>query len=312
MNNGKVRAKQHILGDKAIRFIRDTMLPNEWVVREMNPDYGIDLDIELFDYENGKCVTLGEHLLLQVKGVENAAHGDVTLGGERLSVVKDSLETEELNLVERMGSAFPVLLVIVDLGAELAYQICLNDYIRKVLPLQNPNYKKQKTVTIYIPAQNTLSKDDLNPIKWYAKRIKLYSMFYEMVADIHDFSYMSMEETVERCKRLLEHYRTFDALQAAEYWTAIADIRNSIEIMVENDGILPEAVVFLQRITGTSEKWEEASIFQGLDEKPINAYLYAQYHSAEILTNKITASSGAFEEVCREWFMPGLPLGVKG
>ncbi len=29
-------------------------------------DYGIDIDLELFEYENGSCITLGEHLFFYV------------------------------------------------------------------------------------------------------------------------------------------------------------------------------------------------------------------------------------------------------
>ena len=58
MVEGKIRTSQHITGDRAVKIIKDRILPPEWVVREMTPDYGIDLDVELFDYENDKCVTL--------------------------------------------------------------------------------------------------------------------------------------------------------------------------------------------------------------------------------------------------------------
>lgn len=75
MAEGKIRTSQHITGDRAVKIIKDRILPPEWVVREMTPDYGIDLDVELFDYENDKCVTLGEHIFVQAKGTESPTYG---------------------------------------------------------------------------------------------------------------------------------------------------------------------------------------------------------------------------------------------
>ena len=62
MTISKIRDRNHILGEKAIRFLGSNIFPEEWVIRDIYPDYGLDLDVELFDYENGKCITLGEHL----------------------------------------------------------------------------------------------------------------------------------------------------------------------------------------------------------------------------------------------------------
>ena len=67
MINGKIRTKAHITGEKAIKFIQNEILPETWVSREITPDYGIDLDVELFDYENDRCITLGEHIFFTSK-----------------------------------------------------------------------------------------------------------------------------------------------------------------------------------------------------------------------------------------------------
>ena len=50
-----------------------------------------------------------------------------------------------------MGSAFPVLLVVIDLIDKKAFHICLNDYIKNVLLAKHSSYKEQGSVTIYIP-----------------------------------------------------------------------------------------------------------------------------------------------------------------
>ena len=69
-NRGKKRTAQHITGENGVSILKD-LLPGEWAVREYNPDYGIDLDVELFDDLGNKVyVTRGEHVLFQVKGTE--------------------------------------------------------------------------------------------------------------------------------------------------------------------------------------------------------------------------------------------------
>jgi len=70
MVDGKIRNQNHITDTRALRFLH-TAFPPEWVSREMSPDYGIDIDLELFGYENGKCITLGEHVFLQIKGTDH-------------------------------------------------------------------------------------------------------------------------------------------------------------------------------------------------------------------------------------------------
>ena len=67
MADGKVRHSNHIIDSRAIQFIQNK-LPVEWVTRQMHPDYGIDLDLELFGYENEKYITHGEHVFFTSKG----------------------------------------------------------------------------------------------------------------------------------------------------------------------------------------------------------------------------------------------------
>ena len=139
MVDGKIRNQNHITDTRALRFLHATF-PPEWVPREMTPDYGIDIDLELFGYENGKCITLGEHVFLQVKGTDHARYDTIQLIGANedkdsnvaIDVLKFQIEVPLLNLVERMGSGIPVLLTVVDLQKEQAYYVCLNDYIRYV------------------------------------------------------------------------------------------------------------------------------------------------------------------------------------
>lgn len=312
MPNGKLMPENHIIGEKAVRYIQNEVIPSEWVSRPMYPDYGIDLDIELFDYEDGNCVTLGEHLFLQVKGTEHLHIGEYKFKGTSISVAKFQLEVAELNLAERMGSAFPVLLVLVDLIGKTAYHICLNDYIRKVLYVNHPNFKKQKSITISIPLSNTISRDDISALQWYGKRAKIYSMFHEMITDIEDAKYMSDDDMVKHGRRFVQHYLTYDALKGQPLWDGLQQIREQLQAMSENGCLLDESVRFTQHVLGYSKDWELGTLYrEPFSDEPINAYRYAQVSSVSRLGEMIKNYSGIFESCCREWFMPGCDFGVQ-
>jgi len=182
MANGKVRAQAHITDSKAISFVK-SRLPEEWVVRELSPDYGIDLDVEVFQHENGQVVTLGEHLFFQVKGTEDARYKDVTIKTEKGALTEKHLcfplDTALLKLVERSGNSTSILLITVDLTLQQAYFVCLNDYIDCVL-CEMPQWREQATKTIYVPCRNHLDQPKL--LRWYGVRGKLLSFFCEAKA----------------------------------------------------------------------------------------------------------------------------------
>ena len=160
---GKKRPEQHIIGENGVSVLKE-IFPKEWAVREYTPDYGIDLDVELFeDLGNGIYRTLGEHVLFQVKGTKSIKKKTVKLYSRKnvekeykeekseycvMEVVQYQIDTDLLVTVEKMGSAVPVLLSVVDLESSSAYFVCLNDYIEKILIPAKPDFYAQQTVTI--------------------------------------------------------------------------------------------------------------------------------------------------------------------
>ena len=59
------RHKSHIQSEKAIRTIKK-LLPIDWIIREISPDYGIDIEIEIWKEE-----PTGRVSYAQVKSIEN-------------------------------------------------------------------------------------------------------------------------------------------------------------------------------------------------------------------------------------------------
>ena len=183
-----------------------SLFPKEWVIREYTADYGIDLDVELFEECNdGVYITKGEHILFQVKTTNDIEVKDLKVYSKTNSdncifkVVKYPLDTALLATVEKMGSAVPVLLCLVDNVEREGYFVCLNDYIDKILISQKPDYDRQGTVTINIPIENRISSGTV-AIEWYGKRAKLYSFFNLVNCQNRDLLYTSdcnLEQMVE-------------------------------------------------------------------------------------------------------------------
>lgn len=210
MINGKVRSESHIIDQDAIMMLK-RKLPREWVVRELTPDYGIDLDVELFEQEE-KIVTLGERLYIQVKGTTKANYKELEIDVDGKKIAKRCitfpLDTAILRLVERVGDSLPILLTVVDISAEEAFFISLNDYTNFVLN-DDEKWRIQESKTIYIPCDNKIESIEL--LRWYALRPKLNSFFAEAASLMIDVEYEAEPEGyVKLVKRFALKYRYSD------------------------------------------------------------------------------------------------------
>lgn len=215
---GKKRSGNQIIGESGVEILK-ALFPKEWVIREYTIDYGIDLDVELFE----KCdeniyITKGEHVLFQVKTTNKLKTYNLKVYSSSNAdkecfythkVIKYSLDTSLLATVERMGSSIPVLLCLVDNINKEGYFVCLNDYIEKILLPQNPNYSIQDTVIINIPIENKISSSK-QTIEWYGKRAKLYSFFNLINFQNRELKYTSYFELYETINIFLKRLGRLD------------------------------------------------------------------------------------------------------
>lgn len=147
MDAGKKRTLSHIRGEQGVNILK-SYFPTSWVVREYEPDYGIDLSVELFRQCGEDYITSGEHIFFQVKGTQNISKSILNVPSrmnvekeyrqteqeiKKVEVIKFNVDTDLLSTVEKMGSAVPVMLAVVDVTTRDVYFICLNDYIEKVI-----------------------------------------------------------------------------------------------------------------------------------------------------------------------------------
>ena len=231
MAQGKVRAEAHMIDEDAIAIIK-RKLPREWVIRELTPDYGLDLDVELFEKEDSQIVTLGERLYIQVKGTTDIRYKNITknIRGKKLvkKCVAFSLDTDLLKLVERVGDSLPILLTVVDINSDEAYFVSLNDYINFVL-CEDKKWQEQKTKTIYLPCENKIEQTEL--LRWYAIRPKLNNFFAEFAAFAADAAYESEPEGyIELAKKFALKFRNSDVWNCEKFgFCFLEDARRLIE-----------------------------------------------------------------------------------
>jgi hypothetical protein len=203
----KRRMPVHIMESESYKIV-EPFIPKEWVVRPFNnPDYGIDLVIELFDPAEEYAEVLGEYLYVQVKSeetievkkeriysVSNVAKGEWKEDKKsyvEIDVIKYVLDTNTIYTVQQSGAGVSVILLVVDIQARKVYFICLNDYIDKIILPCDPDYVTQVDYTITIPASNVLSKDpkSIDALKIYGKRAKMLAAFAKFHYQKSELSY---------------------------------------------------------------------------------------------------------------------------
>jgi len=315
----KMRTTSHRMEDQSSEILR-AVLPDDWVIRNYKPDYGIDFVIELFAdaSDDGKSATLGEHVFVQLKSVQSGNYDQIAVSPRHnielpdfqpkpadespeadaashagampeesltLDVIKFLIDTALLNTVDAMGSAVPVLLVLVDLSGPKIFYICLNDYIEKVLWPTKPEFQQQDHTTVYIPCTNELRKDNdsLLALRWYGKRAKLYSALAKVLYQSHYMSSFNDDpddpmRTLAASKHFFEILSRLDFWSAGELWRPLLDKQNDIE------GAIKALETALQRY--------------GLHGAQGSSILVKSHWES------LASLSRFHEEVCREWYLP--------
>lgn len=315
----KRKTTSHIIEKKSLQIINDT-LPNYWTIREYKPDYGIDLSIELFEKidSNGTQIydTLGEHLLVQVKGTETVEKTTIKVRSrknienipldegedvEEMKVVKFQIDTNELFTIHRMGNTIPVLLFVIDIGTKDIFFVCLNDYIDKVILPTEPEFftKTQKNKIIYIPIENLISLDpkSLLPIYFYSKRPKFYSFFNKIGYQTNELKYCDNDIINERCKYYISILLRFDVWDN-NFWPII-NYYKQLLIQLNNTNESPMTFVKSSMSNEIEKEWEYGESGKLYTRKEILNLMWIQS-----LWQQMDSIKNTYEELCREWFLP--------
>lgn len=196
------RPQQHVMEDKAEKLIRG-ILPDNWIIRTVPKDYGIDFEIEMVDQE----FVTGNRIWVQSKAVSklkrNFSDYDVSQmgltnddvpgaldGKYRVAYFNYRIETKELDYALRCP--FPLLLFLCDLEKMEIYWLPLREEALCSVAPTNRAWRDQQTVTIRVPEWNCLSWEATKHfpgLKWYALEPARMAAFVNLHYYYHEFQH---------------------------------------------------------------------------------------------------------------------------
>lgn len=313
MEKKKRRSFQQIIEEDSFGIVK-SKLPKEWVLHDYRPDYGIDMVIELFEFidsEKKIAETLGEHIYLQIKSVNDIVEGKIKAYPRQnveksplsydkseyveIDIIKFVIETSELLTVQSMGSAIPVLLLLADLKHSELYYVCLNDYIDKIILPVDPGFGTKKTKTLLIPKKNIIDcnhKETLIPIKFYAKRMKLFSAFAKFYYQRNELRYNSSRDLILHFINIIKKY---DFWTKTAMWSPILEMYNELK-SIENYFISLNETNN-KSVFETDLENEKSDLFNLPEKEFLQMKVFPEW-------DRLCNLSNMFEELCREWFLP--------
>ncbi|SIQ53012.1 protein of unknown function [Aromatoleum tolulyticum] len=276
-------------------------------MHEYGPDYGIDCVVELFDYvDDTKEVaeTLGEQFFVQLKGSDSVQYaerraysrGNVAKGllledtseFVDIDVANFQLDVSDLLTVEQLGTAVPVLLILIDIQTERAFFVCLNDYLEKVILPEDPAFESKGSKLIQIPVQNEILPREINlvALRAYGKRAKMYGAFTKFAFQQKEIQRArglvranpdtSKDKDIDMLKVFAESSLRQDIWRGHDFWEPMAWSFRELEDVL-------------------------AAIKGGLQPAEIEAFKqYCDLHVWYRLCNL----ANMYEELVREWFLP--------
>lgn len=341
MAERKKRVLQHIMEDRSIQIVRK-LLPQEWVVREYRPDYGIDLSIEIFEASNesdSKWEAMGETVFVQVKSTDTVRIREQRVFPRRnvekgplhedrsehmkIQTIRYPLDTSELLTIQSMSAAVPVLLFVVELSTEKIYFVCLNDLIEKVILPADPDYTRRKTKMIHLPARNRISAANpisVRPVATFAKRPKLYAAFEKFGYQQHELGYAiagmleaisdhQREEMMEYLVDLARHFLAVDLRY--DFWTRMPEwepIGWSFRELSKLGAFLmayrPGDTEGLREYLATPVQEFEALRKDYVANLDATGLQRTFALRLQFIWQRLSNLSRMYEEIAREWFLP--------
>lgn len=333
MPHPKRRVFQHIMEDRSLSIVKQ-LLPDEWVIREYKPDYGIDLVIEFFKYIDDakeKADTLGEFVFVQLKSIRETQIKKLTVyprynvekfpyspqkdESVEIDVIPFKIDTNELLTVQSMGSGLPVILFLVALDLNKVFFVCLNDLIDKVIAPESPDFINQETKVIYVPIKNELGNNDLGfmPIEFYAKRSKLYSAFCKFTYQGSELAYLidnwSYSRPVEILRKtsgftsvlhFIEIILRYDFWDCMNMWTPINDCYQEIKVLQALlSRFVRDEFLILNELIPDFESNANRMNFEAEEY-----FMWLLHCKIKFAWSRLRNLSNMYEEICREWFLP--------
>jgi hypothetical protein len=195
------RNEQHVIDDRAQQLLA-TLLPDEWIIRDLPRDYGVDYEVEIVD----QSTVTGNRIWLQLRGTEKDLPIREVQGSHPFRVdrpgpqpyVSVSVETKLLLYALRCG--VPLLLFRADLPRGDIYWLPIRDDIRTNLDQRSPGWEDHESATVRLPIANSIFAEAASNwpgIRRYALEPARLASCTELHAIHHELQYFADLSSIE-------------------------------------------------------------------------------------------------------------------
>ncbi|WP_374378664.1 DUF4365 domain-containing protein [Dongia sp.] len=309
----KKRGETHLTEDKS-QLLLNSLLPQEWVVRKLHPDYGVDLSIEVFERNEHGIPTMGEFLFVQLKASERVAHQRIKILERQnvekildtgqgkhafsIDVISFQIDLDTIDNSRLMGPSTPLLLLLADLRDDEIYFVCLTDYYDKIIEPQSQVSSGQRFISVKIPSSNKLSDPgSLQTLRLYAARAKLYAMFNLAQFQFRESKYLlddsghnretQIKEDLAILERFAKRLRSMPIWERKLPWILLDHYR------VRLDGLI-----------GGLEKCRKSPDFLSPQNRKEELEFILFIQDLRQSWEQFSAIGQTFEDIVREWFLP--------
>ena len=315
----KRRVDSH-MKEGASEILISRLLPEEWVIRKLHPDYGVDVTVEVFERQGEQIPTMGEFLFVQLKATTALKHGieliksrgnvekarDLQDGKAEyeLEVVRYVVDTDTIDNARLMGPSTPLMLFVCDLNEGEVYYVCLTDYYDKIIEPRGLDLRGQGSFTVLIPAGNKLTDPrSVQVMRFYASRAKLYGMFnlaqfqyrearwiFEALANHEEVGMLA--ENFAVIERFAYRLRAMPIWEREIPWQLMWDYRAMLDLIIKN--IEADTLDLILRGLDAFIKGDDEALMPLI-----------QFHRLCSLSwEQFSAIGQTFEDLVREWFLP--------
>jgi tetratricopeptide (TPR) repeat protein len=135
------RPATHVLETESRTAFR-SFIPPSWIVRDMAPDYGLDMEVEIVEGEN----LTNKVFWLQIKATDTSNNS--------IEKISFPLETKYLEYYE--SCRLPVIVLLWVKSQSRFYHVFAQKFIQERLNGEKPDWRTQKTITLNFSSESIL------------------------------------------------------------------------------------------------------------------------------------------------------------
>lgn len=188
------------LSEESVNAVRSLFTRKKgFICREENPDYGVDLDLELID---DKSQASGNKFPIQIKSSVSIK----TVVREEIKFVSQPFLTSRLGYLAKRKPSYGII-VIYNEENEICYFDYVEDLIERISnQKENNNWKQQKYINLNIPYSNTLNDTSVKEIyRKYCRRFKNFSLLLSNHGYNYEIPVFDKEQSLSSKEILLMH-----------------------------------------------------------------------------------------------------------